>query len=224
MIIFIAPSKTFNPTDKVGTSAPLFIDKTKELEKKIKRFTKDELAKKMKLSPKLSAEVYSFYHHGQARKALDLYSGVSYKAMDSKTLRNEEGLYIIDAYYGLVRPSDMVKPYRLDFTMTLIGNLYDYWKDTIANYLTKAHEDDFLIDLTSKEFSPLIPKHLNLVRIDFVEKNKTISSVLLKQMRGKMTRYLLENPVLNVEEIKKIKIEGFEYDPQSSQTDLVFSR
>lgn len=225
LVLFIAPSKTFKSTEKVGSLDPLFIDKTNFLKQQIVNLDKVELAKRMKLSTKLSDEVFSFFRTTQKSRALNLYSGISYKAMDSDTLIVPSNqLYIVDAYYGLVRPDDAITPYRLDFTMSFLGNLYAYWKETIFNYIEVHHKDDLLIDLTSKEFSPLIPDSNHKYRIDFVGKSKDLNSVLLKKMRGKFTRYILDHKLNTIEEIKEIKIEGFSYDPQSSNHHLlVFS-
>lgn len=157
---------------------------------------------------------------------MSLFSGVSYKAMNANNLEVENNkLYILDALYGLIRSHDNIQRYRLDFTINVCGNLYDYWKDSITIYLQKRHKHDVLIDLSSKEFSPLISNCLNVYRIDFTLSSKRISNVLLKQMRGKMTRYLIEKNINSLDDLKKLKIEGFEYNPQlSSSTNFIFTR
>ncbi|HKM02351.1 MAG TPA: YaaA family protein [Bacilli bacterium] len=226
LVIFIAPSKTFNLAFIKGTSSPLFMEKSAVLKSKLLDMSAATLQDKMGLSPKLAQQVYDYLREPTSGRASSLFSGVSYKAMelDKLNVKNDK-LYIIDALYGLVRPHDNISRYRLDFTMRFLGNLYDYWQNIIAEYLNTHHQDDVLIDLTSHEFSSLIPSELNVIRVDFAVVNKKISSVLLKQMRGKMTRYLIENNINNLLELKQIKIEGFSYCPQSSNNNnFIFTR
>lgn len=225
-VIFIAPSKTFSQTTKRGKSLPLFEDKTKELLTRLKSFDSSMISSTMKVSSKIANEVYRYYQSPSGGDAMSLFSGVSYKAMNANNLEVENNkLYILDALYGLIRSHDNIQRYRLDFTINVCGNLYDYWKDSIIIYLQKRHKNDVLIDLSSKEFSPLIRNCLNVYRIDFTLSSKRISNVLLKQMRGKMTRYLIEKNINSLDDLKKLKIEGFEYNPQlSSSTNFVFTR
>ncbi len=226
LIVFIAPSKTFNKTDSLGSSEILFPNKTKMLYDKIAALSRSQLMNKMKLSEKLASEVYEYFHHERKYRALSLYSGVSYRAMETSNFTPAPNrLYILDAFYGLVRPSDNIYPYRLDFTMRFLGNLYSFWQDSIEKYLMTKHDSDIFIDLTSKEFSPLLRGLQNVIRIDFVAKRNKLSSVLLKQIRGKMTRYIFDQNIDTTDKLKQIKIEGFSFDPQSSNNHTyIFTR
>jgi len=225
-IIFISPSKTFAATNIEGTSQPLFLEKTLKLQKKLQSYTAEDLTKLMSLSPKLAAITHQYYQRPTMARAINLYSGVSYKAMDSQTFTvDNHKLYILDAYYGLIRPSDHIRAYRLDFTMRFLGNLYEYWQSDIANYLHKAHHNDTLVDLCSHEFSPLLAGQKDVIRIDFVLKDKKISNVLLKQMRGKMARYIVDHNINDVLSLKSITLEGFTYClDQSTTKTFIFAR
>ena len=104
-VIFISPSKTFSHTTQKGETPILFPDKTKSLKRKLLRLEREDFVKKMNLSTKLAEEVFFYFREEDKAKALTLYSGVSYKAMDAATLNvDNDKLYILDAYYGLVRP------------------------------------------------------------------------------------------------------------------------
>jgi len=225
-IIFISPSKTFAATNIEGTSQPLFLEKTLKLHEKLQSLTQEDLAKLMSLSPKLAEITHQYYQIPTMARAIDLYSGVSYKAMDSQTFTvGNHKLYILDAYYGLIRPHDYIRAYRLDFTMRFMGNLYDYWQRDIAKYLHKVHHNDILVDLCSHEFSPLLAEQVNVIRIDFVLKDKKISNVLLKQMRGKMARYLVDHNINDVFSLKSVALEGFTYClDQSNEKTFIFIR
>lgn len=225
-VIFIAPSKTFSKHTVKGTSRPLFEEKTKALLSILKSLDENMIINTMNVSPKIANEVFRYYQSPSGGRAMSLFSGVSYKAMQANNLQTVNNkIYILDALYGLIRPDDDIHRYRLDFTMNVCGNLYDYWKNTIEIYLQKRHQHDVLIDLTSKEFSPLISNCPNVYRIDFTFAHSRISNVLLKQMRGKMTRYLLDQNINSLIDLQKIKIEGFEYNPQlSNSTNFIFTR
>lgn len=225
-VIFIAPSKTFSKHTLKGTSRPLFEEKTNHLLSTLKSLDENMIINTMKVSPKIANEVFNYYQNSTGGRAMSLFSGVSYKAMQASNLEVENNkVYILDALYGLIRPDDNIHRYRLDFTMNVCGNLYEYWKKPIEIYMQKRHKHDVLIDLSSKEFSPLISDCPNVYRIDFTLAHSRISNVLLKQMRGKMTRYLLDKNINSLTELQKIKIEGFEYNPQlSSSTNFIFTR
>lgn len=225
IVVFIAPSKTLKKTKVRGVTSPLFPSKTALLTAEIKKLDRDSLKDKMHLSQKLTNEVYTYYHSPFKARAINLFSGVSYKAMDVDTFNVQNNdLYIVDAYYGLIRPQDDIETYRLDFTMNFLGNLYAYWKETIHQYISDNHKETLLIDLTSKEFSSLIPYTEYTYRLDFKAKNINLTSVTLKKMRGLFTRYIITHKLQNLDEIKQIKIEGFSYDPQSSsEHNIVFS-
>lgn len=225
-VIFISPSKTFSHTTQKGETPILFPDKTKSLKRKLLRLERDDFVKKMNLSTKLAEEVFFYFREEDKAKALTLYSGVSYKAMDAATLNvNNDKLYILDAYYGLVRPSDGIERYRLDFSMSLVGNLYRHWETVVKKYIVEHHREDILIDLASKEFSPLLPKTLKVIRIDFVLTEKKISNVLLKQMRGKMARHLIDQNINDVVALSEVVIDGFAYHPSlSDECHYIFAR
>lgn len=216
-IIFIAPSKTFAKTSTKGSLTPLFFDESKQLELKLRMFTKKQLEEKMHISPALALQVYSYYREETSYRALSLFSGISYREMQAPSLVvPNDKLYIIDAFYGLIRPDDEIKQYRLDFTMGIVGNLYAYWRPHITNYLEQYHKNDILIDLSSKEFSSLLSSNMNVIRIDFSHKDKPINSVLLKKMRGKMTRYLLDHNINSLDALKLVLLDDFKFNPLKS--------
>lgn len=179
------------------------------------------------LSNQLADTVYAYYHQKQTpAAAIYRYGGVLYKALDAQSIKiNPTQIYILSAFYGLVRPFDDIIKYRLDFTHSRLGNLYQYWKKPIRDYLTTKHPDEVFVDLTSKEFESLLPKTLKIYRIDFIYKNqKKLSTVLLKQLRGYMARYLVSMKVDSIEAIKTIEVQGFHYDTKlSKEKQIIFS-
>lgn len=228
MIVLIPPSKTFSNSTKTGSSEPVFTTKANILKKYLENKTLQDLISEFKVSPKLAKTVYEYYHGiNQKVSAIYLYEGVLYKALKANTLNfNVNKLYIISALYGLVRPFDNIKKYRLDFTIKSLGNLYNYWRDEITNYFNNNYKDEIIINLTSKEFSPLLKDLNNLITIEFINKdNKRLSSVLLKQLRGYLANIIINNNILNTEELKKIIINDFSFNNDlSTKTTYYFCK
>ncbi|MDY0277755.1 MAG: YaaA family protein [Acholeplasma sp.] len=222
MVILISPSKTFSKTNILGTTSLLFKDKQSEILTKLKQLSKDEIKNIFKLSDSLTNEVYDYYQNSiNNLAAIYLYEGILYKALNPVELDfSNHDLYIISALHGLVRPFDAISKYRLDFQTTSLGNLYHYWENDINNYFSLNHQNELIIDLTSTEFSRLINKLPNVVRIEFIS-DKRLSSVLLKQMRGYFANHIIKNNIQTLEEIKKIVINSFTYNDQES-TDSIF--
>lgn len=220
MLVFISPSKTFT-NDVIPGNEAIFKEETTKLFNEIKSFGKDELKEKFNLSDKLVDEVYHYYHEPQEpSKAIYRYGGILYKALDAKTLKfMDNKIFIFSAMYGLLNHDDQILKYRIDFTHRMLGNLYHYWKNKIESYLIKHYQNEILVDLTSKEFEVLIPNPK--IRIDFKLIDKNTSTVLLKQMRGKFARYIINNNLKTIDEIKNIIIDDFKFDCELS-TDSIF--
>lgn len=224
MIIFISPSKTFTNTIISGKEI-LFKDKTNYLFNQIKKIDKTEFKAKFNLSDKLTNEVYNYYHvDSTLSQAIYRYGGVLYKALNPSSLNFKDNkIYILSAMYGLLESNTAIKKYRMDFTYSMLGNLYSYWKEDLSNYMNNSFKNEILIDLTSKEFEDLIikPKY----RIDFKLIDKNISTVLLKQMRGNFAREIVNQNLNSIDDIKSLNVEGFKYNESlSNEFELIFSK
>lgn len=224
MIIFISPSKTFTNEHVDGTT-PIFKEKSDFLFNQVKQYTKDELKEKFVLSDKLVDEVYGYYHgENIPSAAVFRYGGVLYKALEPKSINFQDNkLFIFSGLYGLLNSHDKISKYRIDYTHRMLGNLYTYWKDDIHTYLLNQYKNEIFIDLTSKEFEVLIPN--NKIRLDFKLKNKNISTVLLKQLRGFFAREIINQNLVSIDQIKNLNVEGFTYDSTlSSDHTYIFTK
>lgn len=228
MIVIISPSKTFSNSKVRGNLKPLFYDKQLILRNKLKKLSIKDIIKEFKISEKLAIVVYNYYQNElEEVTAINLYEGVLYKELKQKEIHFEDNkLYIISALYGLLRPFDNISKYRLDFNNKILGNLYNYWQEDIYNYLNTNYKDEIIIDLTSKEFFPLISKLNNVYTINFIDSdNKRLSSVVLKQLRGSFANYIINKNIQTLEDVKQLKTKEFEYSKEhSNNKTLTFIR
>lgn len=224
MLILIGPAKTFSNNKFKTTNKHKFIKETDYLINELKTLSTDDLKKKMKLTDKLAETTYNYYQNinNASYEAINLYYGQVFKQIDYLTLNNEEKTYInehvkiISALYGILNPLDGINNYRLDFTNNFITNLYKYWEDYFNNYF----KDKLLISLLSNEFLKIIPK-TNLININFT----TSKSMELKTLRGRFLRALAINNVKDIDDIKKISVDGYTYSATlSNSNNLVFTK
>ena len=166
-----------------------------------------------------------------------MYYGVSFKELEledysEKTLKYlKNNLLILSALYGVSLAFDLLKKYRLDMTMSITDKgLYNFWKKDVNDYISNIlDKDEILLNLASSEFSRLIDnKKILMINIDFKEeKDGTYKSVSTysKKARGKFLNYLVKNQIDNLEEIVKIKLDGYNFNKDlSDEKNLIFTR
>jgi hypothetical protein len=213
MKILFAPAKTFNENVKSKKQKGNFRKETIALVNLIKSWNKDELSIKFKTSESLSEDVYLFYQtfdYEYTFEAFSLYQGVSYLFLDYPSLSESEKkrlnaqVIVIDALYGIIKPFDFIRPYRLDFTVKGL-NLRSIWKPVINAYLEKL--DEPILSLTSTEFSSLINRDIPIYDVSFLdcknEKCKAIS-VFNKQNRGALLRYIIQENIMKIDDLPEV--------------------
>ena len=252
MKIIISPAKSLDFESKVPTSLhtiPRFLDQSTKLNQKLKTLSKNKLADLMSISDDLAALNYERNQTWQppfspenAKQAIYAFTGEVFRGIDINTLSLEklpllqENLRILSGLYGLLKPLDLMQPYRLEMgTKLKVGtkeNLYKFWGDSIANALNEELlEDELLINLASSEYFKVInQKVLKVSMITPVFKDfkngqyKTIMT-FAKKARGLMVRFIIENNVKSIEEIKSFNVENYRFDENmSSKNELVFTR
>lgn len=228
MKIIISPAKSFKHFDNIDTEELLFPEKTKILVNKIKKLSMNEIGNLNMTNDKLTEKAYYDYQEFDFRDlsnpALFSYDGLVFKQFkmedftDINYLNNH--VYIISALYGLLKPMTGIRDYRLYFDNTRY-DLYDFWKDDLYK---KLYEDnDLVLNLASKEYSktirPFLKKTDKFITIDFKEvRDGKLKSVVayMKQARGQMLREIITRKIEDVDEIKKLDINGYTYDPYNS--------
>ena len=245
MKIIFSPSKEMRKENifenkKIEFTESKFKDKTNILIGILKEKSLSEIENIMKLKGKLLNKTYKDIQDYDKLKfipAISMYYGVSFKELNledysEKSLEYlKNNLLILSALYGILLTFDLVKKYRLDMTMSIIDKgLYNFWKKDINDYISNIlSKDEVLLNLASGEFSKLIDnKKISMINIDFKEEKdgayKAVSTYS-KKARGQFLNYLIKNQIANLEDIKKIKLDGYSLNKDlSDEKNLIFTR
>ena len=245
MKIIFSPSKEMREENifenkKIEFTEPKFKDKTNILIGILKEKSLSEIENIMKLKGELLNKTYKDIQDYDKLKfipAISMYYGVSFKELNledysEKSLEYlKNNLLILSALYGILLTFDLVKKYRLDMTMSIIDKgLYNFWKKDINDYISNIlSKDEVLLNLASGEFSKLIDnKKISMINIDFKEEKDGVYksvSTYSKKARGQFLNYLIKNQIANLEDIKKIKLDGYSLNKDlSDEKNLIFTR
>lgn len=252
MKILISPAKSLDfekkvPTDKF--SKPTFLKHTKEIVAVLKKLKPTDLSQLMDISPTLAnlnwernKKFKTPFTIENARQAMYAFNGDVYQGLDAYTLPEEKldviqnKLRILSGQYGILKPLDLIQPYRLEMGTNIeIGeakNLYSYWKEILTNSINKElKKNELLLNLASNEyFSVIDQKKIKGIIItpefkDYKDGKLKMISFFAKKARGLMVRYIIDNNVETIEEIKSFNYEGYRYDESLSKGNtLVYTR
>ena len=206
----------------------LFPKESAEVAAKLKKLSQKKIAEIMDLSDKLAKLNYDrFQNFGKQPKKIcvqaykgDVYEGLKADDFTEKDFAfSQENLRILSGLYGLLRPLDLIEPYRLEMGIKELA-LYKFWGDK----LTKQLGDEVVINLASTEYSSAV-KPKNAITVNFYEiKNgkPKIIGLFAKKARGMMARYIIKNQITSPEKIKKFSDGGYKFDSKTS-TDKAFN-
>ncbi|MEZ4858897.1 MAG: peroxide stress protein YaaA [Flavobacteriaceae bacterium] len=252
MKIVLSPAKSLDFESKLPTSKhteAAFLKDSEKLNTLLKKKSAKNLSKLMSISDALGKLNYERnqewslpFTADNARPAVYAFSGDVYRGLDVYSLPTEkiefmqERLRIISGLYGILKPLDLIQPYRLEMgTKMPVGkskNLYDFWKDKITQKLNEEiQEGELFVNLASNEyFKAIDTKQLKVPVVTPVFKDlkkgeyKTIMT-FAKLARGYMTRYILNTKANTLDDLKGFDYEGYHYsEPMSSEGELVFIR
>ena len=231
MKIIVSPAKRFKQFDKEKTEDLIFKKETKFLVEKLREYSISELANMFMCNDELAIKAYydfkEFDFENLNNPALFSYDGLVFKQFEKKDFNDLDYLnnhvYILSALYGLLKPFTGISDYRL-YMDTKGLDMHGFWADKIYK---KAYEnEDFIIDLASKEYSKLLRKYLKkdqrLLTLTFKEnRDGKLKSIVAytKQMRGRMLKYLINEKITDPEDIKNISLCGYKFDPYNSTGD-----
>ena len=254
MLALVSPAKKMDfeeiarPTPYTN---PEFFSETKKLIKSARQLSQIDIQNLMNLSEPLGELNFKRFKafkpkqsEANSKQAALAFSGDTYVGLDSKTLSDgelnyaQDHLRILSGLYGLLRPLDLIQPYRLEMGRRLNNergnNLYEFWGDKLAkkiNIITAAHQNQAVINLASSEYFKAAGKKIiksQIVTPVFKEIKDTKSSVigfLAKKARGTMARYIIQNKVETPEELKLFSEDRYQFQAsQSDDTTLVFTR
>ncbi|AWX15798.1 peroxide stress protein YaaA [Mergibacter septicus] len=254
MLAVISPAKTLdykNPAPKFSFTQPQLTSESEQLIDVCRQLTPAQIGSLMAISDKLAglnmarfAEWQLEHNEQNAKAALFAFKGDVYTGLEAESLSENQVLYaqqhlrMLSGLYGVLRPLDLMQPYRLEMGTKLANprgkDLYTFWGNLIADNLQQALEqqgDSILINTASDEyFKAVNVKRLNakVIKPIFLDnKNGTykVISFYAKKARGLMCRYLIQNQIDQVEGIKGFDLGGYWFDPTSSTaTELVFKR
>jgi uncharacterized protein len=251
MLILLSPAKTLDYSKPGSPSKlkPRMLDKSQKLVEVLRKLDTEEIMQKMAISKKLAIlnkERYEDYHYPlrdkEGKTAIHAFKGDVYQGLKIDDFTEHElssanrRIRILSGLYGLLRPCDLILPYRLEMgtNLTCHGhkNLYEFWGEDIANLINKdASEENYqwVINLASQEYFKSVKPHLlkpNLLTIKFLDRRdgalKTIS-FNAKKARGEMARALVLDNIFSPNEIKNLSVSGYQYSPDhSSEEEYIF--
>ncbi|GIT92578.1 UPF0246 protein [Jannaschia pagri] len=248
MLTVISPAKSldFDPIE-VDTTAPRFPEETASLVRTARRKGIKDLQALMDISEKLARlnrDRFRDWDMAPEKPAIFAFNGDTYTGLDAATLSDDalrygqEHLRILSGLYGLLRPLDALKPYRLEMGSKLSTrrgrDLYAFWGDRIAKTLTadaEATGAGWLLNCASQEYFGAVDRKalsLPVVTPTFLEDKPggpKIVSFFAKQARGAMARFALENRVQHPSDLQGFETGGYVYQPDRSTEDApVFLR
>lgn len=244
MKIVISPAKTLDFESKLPTTRatqPKFLAEAEMINSKLESKSKKAIGKLMDISDKLAALNYQRYKEfntpftkQNARPAVYAFAGDVYTGLDAYTISSEkidvlqDSVRILSGMYGMLRPLDLIQPYRLEMGTKLAVNrkkdLYSFWKKTLTETLNEELKDDELfLNLASVEyFNAIDEKKLKVPVIspvfkDFKNGDLKIISFFAKKARGSMTRFAIDNNIKNLDELKAFDIDGYGYSEEYTE-------
>jgi len=254
MLAVVSPAKNLDyesDLPELNATQPRLLDNAEELVEVCRQLSPQQLGSLMKISDKLAGlnaarfqEWQRPFNEDNARPAMFAFNGDVYTGLDAASLNSEaidtaqKQLRILSGLYGVLRPLDLMQPYRLEMGTKLDNpkgkNLYEYWGDTI----TQTLNDDLaelgsstLVNLASNEyFSAVKPKELNADVITPVFKDEKngqykVISFYAKKARGLMARFILNQKPKSVSDLKEFDANGYSFnEAMSSDKQLVFCR
>ena len=252
MKIVISPAKSLDFETKVPIdiyTQSVYLEQSEKLNKVLKKKSPKQLSKLMSISDKLgelnwqrNQDWHLPFTKTNARQAVYAFKGDVYIGIDAYTIppnkieQLQNKLRILSGQYGILKPLDLMQPYRLEMgTKLKIGskeNLYKFWGDSLTDSLNNEMKDgESLVNLASNEYFKVI--NLKLLKApvitpvfkDFKNGKLKMISFFAKKARGMMVRYIIDHNIKNTDDLKGFDSDGYAFDANlSTDNQLVFTR
>ena len=254
MLALISPAKTLDYESALPTDAhtlPRLLEHSQELIDVSRKLSAADIANLMSVSEKIAKlnverfnDWQSEFNFSNARQALFAFKGDVYTGLDAYDLNDQHiefaqnHLRMLSGLYGLLRPLDLMMPYRLEMGTKLQNprghNLYQFWGDRITSLINDDLEQansELLVNIASDEYyKSVIERKIKaeIIKPVFLDQKNgkyKVISFYAKKARGLMARYIIENKLNNAEDLKSFNTDGYYFDAESSlKGELVFKR
>ena len=254
MLIVVSPAKSLDFESPVKTrkfTEPEYLQESTQLVSQLKKLSPEDFSELMNISSKLSELNHTRYANwhtpfdlNNAKQAIFAFKGDVYIGLEAEQFSTadlnfaQKHLRILSGLYGLLRPLDLMQPYRLEmgskFKNSKGKNLYEFWGNKITeniNSLMATEKSPILINLASNEyFNSIKPKELDAKIItpvfkDFSSGKYRIVSFFAKKARGSMTAYIIKNRITTTAKLKDFDTDGYRFsEADSTDSKLVFLR
>ncbi|MDV2468640.1 peroxide stress protein YaaA [Acinetobacter chinensis] len=254
MLALISPAKTLDYETALPTEVhtlPRLLDQSQQLIDLSRKLSASDIAKLMTVSEKIAnLNVERFrdwnldFSFANARQAIFAFKGDVYTGLDAYSLSEDElkfaqnHLRSLSGLYGLLRPLDLMMPYRLEMGIRLKNargtNLYDFWEDRITQLINQDLEQagsKVLVNIASDEYYKSVEEakiNAEIIKPVFLDQKNgkyKVISFYAKKARGLMARYIIQNRPEKAEDLKSFNTDGYYFDAESSlKGELVFKR
>ncbi len=253
MKIVVSPAKSLDFESKIPTTqytTAAFLDQSEKLNAVLKKKSPKKLSELMSISDKLAQlnwqrnQDWSLpFTTENARQAVYAFNGDVYTGLDVYSIPEEkledlqDKLRILSGLYGVVKPLDLIQPYRLEMgTKLTVGrrsNLYEFWKKDVTQQLNDELQDDELfLNLASNEYFKVVDKKTLKVPVitpqfkDWKGDKLKMISFFAKKARGMMVRYIIDTNAETIEDLKGFNYEGYSFSEEYTvkPDELVFIR
>lgn len=248
MQIILSPAKLMNfdiKAEKIEPAQPLFPETTAKLVETCRKLSVKDIVQQMEINKDMAHEVYGYFQSHDfdttpQRSAALAYNGIAYKGLNAHDFSEadvafaQQHLNILSGLYGILRPLDLIKPYRLEMGRKITPKgyktLYEVWQDTLAGYLSEkllAENSDTIINVASKEYAKVIkksklPKGTRIIEMIFLQQeNDRLKQIVVhtKKARGLMSRFIIKNKLTDPEDVKAFDTEDYFFYPKLSKED-----
>ena len=250
MLILISPAKTLDYQSPLATTRytqPELLEYSQELISIARQLTAPQIGKLMSISDKLADLNATRFHDWHpdftpqnARQAILAFKGDVYTGLNAQTFSEadfdyaQQHLRMLSGLYGLLRPLDLMQPYRLEMGTKLSNargkDLYAFWGTQISEWLNEAlaeQGDDVLLNLASNEYFSAVKKSALNARIintefkDLKNGQHKIISFYAKKARGMMSRFVIKERINNPDHLKQFDDQGYRFSAEQSKPDLL---
>ncbi|MDG2396200.1 MAG: peroxide stress protein YaaA [Flavobacteriaceae bacterium] len=244
MKMIISPAKSIDNSKELVTkknSLPFFLEDAVKINSFLKLKSPNELSSLMNISDKLSElnwrrnqEFNLPFNQNNSRPAIYSFNGDVYSGIDSFSIPQnkigflQENLIIISGLYGLLKPLDLIQPYRLEMGTKLkfekYDNLYKFWKEKITDQVKKwLYKEENLLNLASNEYFSVLDLNKISTKIitpqfkDFKNGTLKMISFYAKKARGLMVRYIIDNEIKDYEGIIKFNLNDYSFSSEETK-------